>query len=284
MKKTVFGLMAMILCLLILSACGVQKEESEHRYVVLSPEIAEILAALGLEDRMVGLTQECTYPSTLAEIPKVGVFGAVKLESVIALKPSIVFTTALEQEGITQDLRRLGYRVESLYPKSVAEIYAGVERLGEITGAEAEATTLVQELKREIEQIRLQSVGKSVPKVYLEIYRDPLMSVADNSFVGELIEIAGGDNVFDRLERDYSRVKAEAVIGAMPDIMICYSQDSLHGILRRKGWQVIPAIRDTMIYFESDVDPDLIQRAGPRITEGLRALSAIYDQWRERGR
>ncbi|MCD8479712.1 MAG: hypothetical protein LRZ88_05475 [Candidatus Cloacimonetes bacterium] len=61
------------------------------------------------------------------------------------------------------------------------------------------------------------------------------MSVADNSFVGELIEIAGGDNVFDRLERDYSRVKAEDVILAKPDIIICYSQDSLANILRARA-------------------------------------------------
>lgn len=273
-----------IMLLLILMSLSCQKADQktdEIRYVVLSPEIAEILAALGLEDRIVGLTDECTYPPSLQEIPRVGAFGAIKTENVIALKPSLIFSSGLEQEGISKDLERLGYQVVSVYPKSVAEIYESIMRVGEITGTDKEAESLVQSMQSEIDALRQSNAGKSIPKVYLEIYRDPIMSVADNSFVGELIEIAGGNNVFDTLERDYSRVKAEDVIAAKPDIMICYSQDSLQNIRSRKGWQDIPAIRDSMIFFEDSIDPDLIQRAGPRIVEGLRKLSQIYDIYRE---
>jgi len=286
MKKGVglFTLMAMTLCLLILSACGARQKDDAQRYVVLSPEVAEILAELGIEDRIVGLTTECTYPPALADIPKVGAFGAVKLESVISLNPGIVFVSGLEQDGLAQDLSRLGFRVERVYPESAAEILSEISRIGEITGSEDAAKTLVLNMKAEMDSIRAANSGKSIPRVYLEIYRDPLMSVADNSFVGELIEIAGGDNVFDRLERDYSRVKAEDVILAKPDIIICYSQDSLANILSRKGWQVIPAIQNGMIFFEADLDPDLIQRAGPRVIEGLHGLSMLYDQWREKVR
>jgi len=273
-----------IMLLLILMSLSCQKADQktdEIRYVVLSPEIAEILSALGLEDRIVGLTDECTYPPSLQEIPRVGAFGAIKTENVIALKPSLIFSSGLEQEGISKDLERLGYQVVSVYPKSVAEIYESIMRVGAITGTDKEAESLVQSMQSERVALRQSNAGKSIPKVYLEIYRDPIMSVADNSFVGELIEIAGGNNVFDTLERDYSRVKAEDVIAAKPDIMICYSQDSLQNIRSRKGWQDIPAIRDSMIFFEDSIDPDLIQRAGPRIVEGLRKLSQIYDIYRE---
>jgi len=271
----------LLLILMSLSCQQADKRTDEIRYVVLSPEIAEILAALGLEDRIVGLTDECTYPPSLLKIPKVGAFGAIKTENVIAIKPSLIFSSGLEQEGISKDLERLGYQVVSVYPKSVAEIYEGIKRVGAITGTDKEAEALVQSMQNEIDALRQSNAGKSIPKVYLEIYRDPIMSVADNSFVGELIEIAGGNNVFDTLERDYSRVKAEDVISAKPDIMICYSQDSLQNIRSRKGWQDIPAIRDSMIFFEDSIDPDLIQRAGPRIVEGLRKLSQIYDIYRE---
>jgi len=271
----------LLLILMSLSCQKADQKTDEIRYVVLSPEIAEILAALGLEDRIVGLTDECTYPPSLQEIPRVGAFGAIKTENVIALKPSLIFSSGLEQEGISKDLERLGYQVVSVYPKSVAEIYESIMRVGAITGTDKEAESLVQSMQSEIDALRQSNAGKSIPKVYLEIYRDPIMSVADNSFVGELIEIAGGNNVFDTLERDYSRVKAEDVIAAKPDIMICYSQDSLQNIRSRKGWQDIPAIRDSMIFFEDSIDPDLIQRAGPRIVEGLRKPSQIYDIYRE---
>jgi ABC-type Fe3+-hydroxamate transport system substrate-binding protein len=275
------GILSLLLIMVFAMSCTSSKEQDKDRYVVLSPEVAEILASLGIEDRIVGLTTECTYPPSLAQIHKVGAFGAVKVESVIALKPGIVFVSGLEQDGLAQDLTRLGFRVERVYPTSVDDIFTGIERIGEITDTQVKAQELIRSMQQEIAAIRAQNQGKSIPKVYLEIYRDPLMSVADNSFVGELIEIAGGNNVFDALERDYSRVKAEDVITSSPDIMICYSQDSLANITSRKGWQVIPAIRDTMIFFEDDIDPDLIQRAGPRIIRGLRELSAIYDKWRE---
>lgn len=273
-------LMITILALTILAGCPSNSAPGKDRYVVLSPEVAEILASLGLESRIVGLTTECTYPTSLSMIHKVGAFGAVKLEDVLALKPSIVFTTALEQDGIAQDLSRLGIRVESVYPKSVNDIFLEIERIGRITGSDDKAAELTASMKQSIHEIQIRNSSKIKPDVYLEIYRDPLMSVSDKSFVGELIEIAGGNNVFDTLERDYSRVNPETVIAAKPDIMICFSQDNLPNILSRKGWQVIPALQDSMIFFEDSIDPDLIQRAGPRIIEGIMALEKIYEHWR----
>ena len=102
------------------------------------------------------------------------------------------------------------------------------------------------------------------------------MSVSDQSFVGELIELAGGDNIFTELERDYSRIKAEDVIRAAPDIIICYSQDSVDNIKKRMGWQNIPAVQNNRIYFEKDLNPDWILRAGPRCILGARRLQEIF--------
>ncbi|MCD8479713.1 MAG: ABC transporter substrate-binding protein [Candidatus Cloacimonetes bacterium] len=132
--------------------------------MVLSPEVAEILAALGIEDRIVGLTTECTYPPALADIPKVGAFGAVKLESVISLNPGIVFVSGLEQDGLAQDLSRLGFRVERVYPESAAGILSEITRIGEITDSEDAAKTLVANMKAEMDSIRAANSGKSIPQ------------------------------------------------------------------------------------------------------------------------
>lgn len=267
-----------------LFSCHSSKQDKAGRYVVLSPEIAEIIAALGAADAIVGITQECNYPPELQDKEIVGNFGAVKMEDVLNLNPEIVFTSALEQESIAEDLRKLGLRVESSYPKSLAEMQIEIIRIAGIIGREAKGRELVSSISEQIEKVKSMAEGHPIPKVYLEIYRDPLMSVADNSFVGELIETAGGDNIFDTLERDYSRVKAEDVIRANPDIMICYSQDSLNAILARKGWGKIPAIVNRMIFFEDDIDPDIIQRAGPRSAEGMSRLQEIYALWESRTR
>lgn len=279
MRYRFIPLLALIV-LGLLTACTKSDRTSSDRYVVLSPETAEILCAMGLEGRIVGITAECDYPPSLSSKSLVGNFGALDREKVISLDPTIIFSSALEQEAIAQEFTKLGFRVESSYPSNLEELLQGIRQLGELTGTIEPAKALADSLSIQIEDIRQLSKGKSRPKVYLEIYRDPLMSVSDQSFVGQLIETAGGDNVFSTLERDYSRVDPERIVLAAPDIMICYSQDSLYSIKSRKGWQNIPAIKNNRIYFEKDIDPDLIQRAGPRVIEGMKVLAAIFEQWR----
>jgi iron complex transport system substrate-binding protein len=264
-------------CLVVLFSCGKgDNSNTEQRIVVLSPEVAEIIAALGASSKIVGITQECDYPPELKNIKKVGNFGAVKKESILALKPDIVFTSALEQELLTQDLRKLGLRVEQIYPRKLDELPHAVLLVGSLLGKAQEAKVVANTLALQIAKLRAQTAGRARPKVYLEIYRDPLMSVSDGSFVGEVIEAAGGDNIFPRLERDYARVSAEDVVRAKPDIIICYSLDTCENLRSRKGWQDIPAVKNNRIYLDKDIDPDLIQRASPRVIEGMRKLNKIF--------
>lgn len=268
-------LILLFIALSLLASCSKNDTKSEA-YVVLSPEVAEILCAIGAEENIVAVTNECDYPPSLTGKTKVGSFSAIDVEAIIALNPEIVFVSALEQEGSAAQLKKLGIRVEVIYPKSLSELTKEILRLGEISGNSKQAAALVDDMEQSLAQVKAKTDGKTKPKVYLEIYRDPLMSVSDASFVGELIETAGGDNIFPTLERDYARVNPEAVIKAKPDIMICYSQDSLQNIMARKGWQDIPAIRNGKIYFEKDISPDIIQRATPRSIDGIWALYKLF--------
>jgi iron complex transport system substrate-binding protein len=251
--------------------------------IVLSPEVAEIVCALDAETEIIGITAECNYPSSLSSIPKVGSFSSLDKEQIIALNPRIIFCSALEQEGMAAELSKLGYQVEVIYPTSLQSLGQAITRIGALIDRKTEASALNENLENSIRQIKSKAMaanGKRKPKVYLEIYRNPLMSVADSSFVGELIETAGGDNIFGSLERDYARVNPEMVINAKPDIMICYSQESLESILSRKGWQDIPALKNRRIYFDKDLNPDLLQRATPRCIEGMLKLQTIFELWR----
>lgn len=268
-----------ILMLVSLSACKAKKPDEQRRYVVLSPEVAEIMAALDLGQDIVGLTDECTYPPEFKSIPKIGKFGMVRKETVLKLEPQIVFTSGLEQDAITTELKKLKLEVVSVYPRSLEDMYAAIISIGDVTGRQERARTLVSELQASIKTTTDKSTRMIKPKVYIEINRDPLMSVSDQSFVGQLIETAGGDNIFPALERDYARVSAEDVIKAAPDIIICYSQDSLSNLIARKGWQEIPAIKNGLIYTEQNLDPDLIQRAGPRARLGIKRLNDLFLAW-----
>ncbi|MBM4403390.1 MAG: ABC transporter substrate-binding protein, partial [Candidatus Cloacimonetes bacterium] len=275
-------IMLLVSLILVLTGCGQNPSASQDRYVILSPEVAEIIHAIEGADNIVGVTEECTYPTALRSVTRVGKFGLIDREKVISLNPSIIFTTGLEQGAITDDLRRMGFRVEVFYPQSIADLITGIRDIGRIIGKDKEGNAVADELSAEIAQIKSRNQDLSRPQVYLEIYRHPLMSVSDASFVGQLIETAGGDNIFATLERDYARIKAEDVIKAAPDLMICYSHDPLSAVLSRMGWQNVPAIRHQRIYYEADIDPDLIQRAGPRIVAGMRQLERLFDDWRQK--
>lgn len=274
------GLILIMISVMLLSCQKTPKRE-QGGLVVLSPEVAEIICALGGIEQISAVTAECDYPPGLADKPKVGSFSAINKEAIIALKPRLVFSSALEQGAFSAELGKLGIRVEVVYPASLHELSSEISRIGSLIDRKSEADSLNHFLHTSIADITAKAAGKPRPKIYLEIYRDPLMSVADSSFVGELIETAGGDNIFTSLERDYARVKAEDVIAARPDIMICYSRDSLDNIKSRKGWQDIPALKNGRIYFENSIDPSLLQRATPRCIEGMQKLQGLIEQWRQ---
>ena len=279
MKKAL--ILSVVIVIVFVFACQQRDKKHKQGIVVLSPEIAEIICALNAEEEITGITAECNYPPSLKAKKVVGSFSKINPESILALNPEYVFCSSLEQEGIASDLRNLGFQVEVIYPESISEMLAAIERIGILLDRKEEAMKLVNQFSRELEAIKRNSQGKPHPKVYLEIYRNPLMSVSDASLIGELIETAGGDNIFPTLERDYARVNPEAVIAANPDIIICYSQDTLENIINRKGWQNIPAIKNRRIYFEREINPDLIQRATPRCVEGMKILANIFAAWQK---
>ena len=278
-KKSDLCLCLVVVLLILLVSCKKQEQvRSGLKIVVLSPEVGEIIASLGATDLLVGRTQECDYPEELLKVPVVGNFGAINREKVIALKPDLVFTSALEQDAIAQELQKVGIKVQQIYPKKLDDLPVIIRQIGDLIGKGQEASALSDSIATAIAEVRIKSANIFHPRVYVEIYRNPLMSVSDESFVGDVIESAGGDNIFSKLERDYARVDPEDVILAKPDIIICYSQDTLEGISSRKGWSNIPAVKNKRIYFEKDINPDLIQQATPRTVQGLRLLYAIFSE------
>lgn len=279
LRKSDLCLCLVVVLLILLFSCKKQEQvRSGLKIVVLSPEVGEIIASLGATDLLVGRTQECDYPEELLKVPVVGNFGAINREKVIALKPDLVFTSALEQDAIAQELQKVGIKVQQIYPKKLDDLPVIIRQIGDLIGKGQEASALSDSIATAIAEVRIKSANIFHPRVYVEIYRNPLMSVSDESFVGDVIESAGGDNIFSKLERDYARVDPEDVILAKPDIIICYSQDTLEGISSRKGWSNIPAVKNKRIYFEKDINPDLIQQATPRTVQGLRLLYAIFSE------
>ncbi len=271
MKKCLLFFIVMALV-----ACQQQKRDSSTpRYVITSPEVAEIIYLLNGGDNVVGVTSEVDYPPFFDDIPKVGRFGAISLERVITLNPTLVFTSGLEQEKLASDLNKADIKTMLVYPQSIEEMLSSITQIADKMGIAERGKTVADSLRNEIERIRYR--GESRPSVFVEIYGNPVMSVSDDSFIGELVAIAGGKNIFSELPREYSRIRQEEVIIADPEIMIVtYPGVTAEQIKERKGWQNIKACQNSRIYTVKDINPDLILRAGPRVVEGLKQLQELF--------
>ena len=278
-----FSILFLFLLALFLFGCVNPIQDNQERYIVMSPEIAEILATLGVSDRIVGITAECDYPPELHTKEIIGNFGQFNLERILSLNPTIVFTTSLEQSEITEQLNRLNITTHQFYPRNTEDLIDLIRSLGEITGTETRADSLEKSLQAGFEQLTTHSsqlTAHNKPRVYIEIYGNPIMSADNSSYLGQLLVYSGAENIFPELIRDYARVNAEDVVQLNPDVIILtYPGITAEDVRNRRGWSGINAIQNGRIYTIDDVNPDLILRAGPRNIEGIkRLIEVIYHE------
>lgn len=270
-------LAAIFLVMVLLVGCVQSSHKtSEKRYVITSPEIAEIVCLLEGAENIVGITAECNYPEYLQQKEIIGNFGKVNFEKIIQLDPTVVFTAGLEQNSLAAELNKLGYKAERIHSKSVDEMLDSILRIGKIIDQSDRSQFVVDSLKFELQNIKNYPVS---PKVFMEIYGDPIMSASEGSFVGQLVALSGGINIFKELPRDYSRIDPELVIKANPEIIIItYPGISAIDVKNRKGWEVIAAVQNDRIYSIDEVNPDLILRASPRIILGIKELQKVFHE------
>jgi len=261
-----------ILLLFLLLFFGSCKNQSKS-YVVTSPEIADIFLALDATDLIIGATRECE----LSHTQSVGSFGNVDIQRIVQLNPKAVFTTLLEQDILTHKLHKLGIDCYSFYPKNFQQMLNVCIQVGKIIGKSTESQILVDSLSAEL----LELTGDVLPdkRVYIEISTKPLMSAQDSSFVGNLLTLSGGVNIFSNLARDYCLINQEQIIEGDPQVIISTVPGvSKQSIAHRYGWQKISAVKTMQIYTTEDINPDNILRASPKAIDGIRTLKKILSK------
>ncbi|HUV87951.1 MAG TPA: helical backbone metal receptor [bacterium] len=255
-----------------------------RRIICTSPEMTEILFALGAGGRVVGVVRGCDWPPAARELPSVGDFSNVSLERVAALEPNLVIAAGHEQNRIVAQLERLGVPTVAFLAPDIASVRRNVKAVGAIVGEEAKAAELVAAFDEKISAITSEAEKVPLgdrPRVYLEICPEPLMTVAEGSFVRDAIVLAGGVNVGAGLPRPYSRIEAEVVIARDPEVIVlCHGGTTAADVAARTGWGQITAVREKKI---CELNPDLILRAGPRLAEGVAALYRIFYPERAEG-
>jgi len=195
-----------------------------ERIISMSPNLTQIIYALGAEDRLVGVDEYSIYPAGAAELPRIGNYLDPDLEALVVARADIVLVVDTD-ELMAQMLSGLGLEYENFGNDTIEDILASIERLGELTGREDRASELIEnfdETRREIEtaldgvpDIRVALVvGRNIGRL-----QDIYVSGGGN-FLGELLEIAGGENVFASEILAWPQVGVEAIVGADPDVII----------------------------------------------------------------
>lgn len=256
------------LALVYLISCAKEQIGSGYRIVSLSPAMTEMLFSLGAGDKLVGVTTFCDFPVQAKKIRKVGDFSHPSIERIVALKPNLVIINLPEQKRIKGELEKLGINTFVSSPNSLTDIYQELSAIGRELGLERQADSLIEYMKHNLQV----TTPDNRKRVFVEIAPRPIVTIGAATFLNDLIERAGGVNIFRDLNKDYPVVNQEAVITRDPEIIIV-----LHpkGITGRTGWQKIQAIENNRIY--TDLNPDHLMRPGPRLVDGFRQLKRIIN-------
>ncbi|MFN7875792.1 MAG: ABC transporter substrate-binding protein [Pirellula sp.] len=255
------------------------------RIISLSPSATEMIFAVGAGDRLVGLTQYCNYPSDALTISRVssGTIEGVNREAILDLKPDVIFFKADHHQSLIDTFDKFGIPMVGVGAESIQEMFQEALDLGRFLKTETVAEQLVAQMRSELEmqRRRVSSISDDARKrVFYVVWDDPLMTAGPQSFIGELIGIAKGKNIFDDVKQGYPQISSELVVDRDPQVIIRPSSgddtNSLDRILGRKGWEGISAIRDKQV---RTIDGDQISRCGPRLLQVLPSLiDAIYPE------
>jgi iron complex transport system substrate-binding protein len=247
------------------------------RIVSLAPSITEVVFALGIEDRLVGVTRFSNYPEAARTLPKVGSYVQLDLEKIVSLAPDLCLAVKDgNPKTVVQRLETFGVPVYAVDPRNVDAVIETVVEIGRLLDAEKRARSLAADLQDRIDTVRAKAAGAGQrPKVFFQIGITPIVSVGTDTFIHELIELAGGINLAAG-PTPYPRFSREQVLAMAPEIFIITSMARGETFARVKAewenWPSMPAVANGRILL---VDSDLFDRASPRLIDGLELLAGI---------
>ncbi len=260
--------------------------EIPQRIVSLAPSNSEILFAVGAEDQVVGVTQFCNYPpEACADKEVVGGFSAksISVEVIVSLEPDLVLSRGEIHRPIIEALEQQGIPVIALTGRSFEEVYADIQQVGQVTGHPDQAEQVVAAMQARVAQVT--EAVADIPQeerlqVFYEVWDEPLMTAGPNTFIGQMIDLAGGINIFGDVAEDYPVVSSEEVIRRNPDVILApdthAEKVTPEALAQRPGWETIQAVQEGRIHL---VDGDIVSRPGPRIVDGLEAVArALYPE------
>ena len=258
-----------------------------QRIVSTGPGLTEILFALGLGPKVVGVTQYCNYPPEAQKIRRIGTWMTPNLEAILESRPDLVI---VQSTKIHDDARYKALSLKTLLVEldSLNHIAGSIQQIGAATGTQARAAQLVGQIEAELSAIRKRVAGKKQPRVMFVVGRTPgalegIIAAGNRSYLTEVMQVAGGRNIFDDSIVPYAKVSLEEVLARAPEVIIDMgehpeaaaineAQKQKEVALYRK-YPTLPAAKNNRVHI---VSSDLFVHPGPRVVDLARTLEKLF--------
>jgi ABC-type Fe3+-hydroxamate transport system substrate-binding protein len=269
-----------------ISVLSARQSAPPNRIVSTSPSITETLFALGLGDRVVGVSTYCRFPPEAAKLPKVGTFLKPDAEAIAALRPDLVFVHEVSN-GIDRRLRSLRIPYVIVGRGSLPSVFATIRQIASAAGVSERGDRVVADTERRLAAIRSSAPSKR-PRVLFIIGRHPgmlvdLVAVGPGAYINDLIEIAGGTNVLDIAgQPQYPRISMEAILRFDPDVIIdsvdmgeTEQQRRERGATNARLWMAYPTLAAVQSGHLYAATTDALVVPGPRVAEAAEWLAEL---------
>lgn len=255
---------------------AVQLAGPARRIVSLVPSVTETIIALGAADRLVGRT-EYDRDSSIAGVPLVGRGLSPSIEGIIALHPDLVVVWASDKRGdMRGQLEKASIPVLALEVQDTSDAFRVVRLMGEALGRQASGDSLLYSLRESLRETRSIAAQRSRRRVFYVVYNDPPMTAGPGTFIDQLLDIAGAENVFEDATSQWPTVSLEEVVKRDPDIIVLPVGEMSAQVGERlrstAGWRDLRAVKGNCLAL---VDADLVNRPGPNVAAAARRLQVL---------
>jgi iron complex transport system substrate-binding protein len=246
-----------------------------QRIVSLAPSLTETVYALGLQDRLVGDTDNCDYPEDAQKKTKVGGGINPNIEQIMALRPDLVLVTkAFNRLETVHALADLGVPSYATDPHTVQQIISSTERLADVLGAADAGASLGADLDRRLNDLQQKLLPYPPRRVFFIVWSEPLISIGQNAFIADALRYAGAVSIVES-PQDWPQISLEEVVHLQPEFLVFApshsdtAQNDFDALAERPGWRGLDAVRNHHFAIISDA----VDRPSPRIVSVIEDLA-----------
>jgi len=286
-RHMLFAACGALVLAFVLAGCGAKESPApapaKHGIVTLAPNHTETVFALDQGARVVGVSSYCDYPPEVTQLPRLGGYFDPELEKIALLGPEMIIVPG-DSPKVSQFAAMKGIRVLNVNMDSLETIDKGIETIGKALACEDKAGALRQRIKGELDAVRAAVASKPRPKVLILHTRtnhdfNSLQSVGGPSFVSELVDVAGGDNIFKDNSKNYLEASKESVVVQAPDVIIEFhagepltEAEKAAFVADWTQFATLPAVKNNRIYLFME---SFGLRPGPRVAMTARRLATF---------